>query len=85
MLGGCTRVSNAGVQSLIAGKPLTWLRLEGVSVTDEILPTIQGLPLAANLTIYLSEGHQVSEAGLAGLREAVSEVRISARSYYSYY
>lgn len=62
-LKGCGRVTNAGVQSLIAEKPLTRLDLGGTCVTDEILPTILGLPMAAKLELQLSEG-QFSEAGL---------------------
>lgn len=73
-----------GIRSLIAGKPLTWLSLEDIRViADDMVPTIQGLPLAAKLSLHVTYG-QFSEAGLGELREAVSSVHVSvARSYYS--
>lgn len=82
-LEGCGRVSNAGVRSLIAGKPLTWLKLQDMRVTDEILPTIQSLPRAAELSLHVTKG-MFSEASLEGMREAISSLHVAERSYYYY-
>lgn len=73
----CKYLSNDGLCSFLAGKPLTCLdlRMVGVTrhgrkVTDRVLPTLMGLPLVK----LVLDDRLLSDASLEALLEAVPSI-----------
>lgn len=67
----CSKISNAGIASLVAGMPLTRLNIYNIwKVNDGVLPSLYGLPL---VELHVTGGG-FSEKALDELIQAVPSI-----------